>query len=271
MTQSSSAVTTKSRKAATKSQARHGNGIRPLEGKVAVVTGGSRGIGAAIARRLAADGAKVVVNYAAAKDAAETVAREIQADSGEAVVVQGDVAKPGSAEKIKEAALKAFGKIDILVNNAGVFEMAPLAETTPERVARLFSVNVFGLFEMTRAAADLLPEGGRIINVSSIAGRAALPGFSAYCATKAAVDSITRCLAAELGPKGITVNAVAPGTTETDMLPKDPQFVETFIAKTPLGRLGQADDVADLVAFLASEDARWVTGQVIDVSGGLRP
>ena len=244
---------------------------KPLQDKVAVVTGGSRGIGAAIAERLAAGGAKIVINYTSAKAAAESVAKNIRAGGGEAVVVQSDVAKSGAAEKIFGAAREAFGKIDILVNNAGIFYQTPLAEATPEQVEKLFAVNVFGLLAMTRAAAEHLPAGGRIINISSIAGRAAIPGFSAYSATKAAVDSITRTLAAELGPKGIAVNAVAPGTTETDMLPSDAEFIAQFVADTPLGRLGKPDDIAGVVAFLASKDADWVTGQVIDASGGLRP
>ncbi len=203
--------------------------------------------------------------------AAGRLAAVIDEAGGEAALVQADGAKPGAHAKILEAARVAFGKIDILVNNAGVFQVASLADSTPEQVEKLFAVNVFGLLELSRKAAAVLPAGGRIINISSIAGRAAIPGFAAYNATKAAVDSITRNLAVELGPQGITVNAVAPGATETDMLPKDPQFIAEFTAKTPLGRVGRPDDIAGAVAFLASRDADWVTGQVIDASGGLRP
>ncbi|HZF35595.1 MAG TPA: glucose 1-dehydrogenase [Candidatus Angelobacter sp.] len=243
---------------------------KPLEGKVALVTGGSRGIGAAIARRLAQDGAKVAVNYSSSKQAAEAVVRTIKEDGGEAVLAPGDVSAKDGPAKIAAAARDAFGRIDILVNNAGVLDVATLPDATPEHFEKVFAVNVFGVAEMTRAAAPHLPDGGRVINTSSIGARAAIPGLSAYIASKAAVDALTRSFAAELGPRGITVNAVAPGTTDTDMLIRDPKFLDEAIAKTPLGRVGQPADIAGTVAFLASADAGWVTGQVIDASGGLR-
>jgi len=243
---------------------------KPLEGKVALVTGGSRGIGAAISRRLAQDGAKVAVNYSSSKQAAEAVVRTIKEEGGEAVLAPGDVSAKDGPAKIAAATHAAFGRIDILVNNAGVLEAAALGDATREHFEKVFAINVFGVVEMTRAAAPHLPDGGRVINTSSIGARAAVAGVSAYCASKAAVDALTRCFAAELGPRGITVNAVAPGTTDTDMLIRDPQFLEQAIAKTPLGRVGQPADIAGVVAFLASADAGWVTGQVIDASGGLR-
>ncbi len=244
---------------------------KPLEGKVALVTGGSRGIGAAIARRLAQDGAKVAVNYSSSKQAAEAVVRTIKEDGGEAVLAPGDVSAKDGPAKIAAAARAAFGRIDILVNNAGMLDVATLGDATPEHFEKVFAVNVFGVAEMTRAAAPHLPDGnGRVINTSSIGARAAIAGLSAYCASKAAVDALTRCFAAELGPRGITVNAVAPGTTDTDMLIRDPQFLEQATAKTPLGRIGQPADIAGTVAFLASADAGWITGQVIDASGGLQ-
>ncbi len=235
---------------------------KPLQGKVALVTGGSRGIGAAIARRLAQDGAKVAVNYSSSKQAAEAVVRTIQEDGGEAVLAPGDVSAKDGPAKIAAAARDAFGRIDILVNNAGVLDVATLGDATREHFEKVFAVNVFGVAAMTRAAAAHLPDGGRVINTSSIGARAAMPGLSAYIASKAAVDA--------LGPRGITVNAVAPGTTDTDMLIRDPKFLEEAVAKTPLGRVGQPADIAGTVAFLASADAAWVTGQVIDASGGLR-
>jgi 3-oxoacyl-[acyl-carrier protein] reductase len=244
---------------------------KPLEGKVALVTGGSRGIGAAIARRLAQDGAKVAVNYSSSKQAAEAVVRTIKEDGGEAVLAPGDVSAKDGPAKITAAARDAFGRIDILVNNAGVLDIATLGDATPEHFEKVFGVNVFGVAAMTRAAAPHLPDGGgRVINTSSIGARAAIPGLSAYIASKAAVDALTRSFAAELGPRGITVNAVAPGVTDTDMLIRDPKFLDEAVAKTPLGRVGQPADIAGTVAFLASADAGWVTGQVIDTSGGLR-
>jgi 3-oxoacyl-[acyl-carrier protein] reductase len=243
---------------------------KPLDGKVALVTGGSRGIGAAIARRLAQDGAKVAVNYSSSKQAAEAVVRTIKEDGGEAVLAPGDVSAKDGPAKIAAAARDAFGRIDILVNNAGVLDIATLGDATPEHFEKVFAVNVFGVAAMTRAAAPHLPDGGRVIHTSSIGARAAIPGLSAYIASKAAVDALTRSFAAELGPRGITVNAVAPGTTDTDMLIRDPKFLEEAVAKTPLGRVGRPADIAGTVAFLASADAAWVTGQVIDTSGGLR-
>lgn len=245
-----------------------------LTGKVAVVTGGSKGIGAAIAERLAADGAAVVVNYVnGAKDAGRVVA-QIEAKGGRAKAVQADVSKPGEGKKLVDAAVREFSKIDILVNNAGVYEFLPLAEIHEEHFDRQFSLNVKGLLFATQAAANAFGDtGGSIINISSVASLAPPPNGSVYSATKGAVDVVTKSLAAELGPKKILVNSVLPGFTETEgvqALAAAKDFRANIVPRTPLGRAGQPKDIADVVAFLASDDARWITGELIQVAGGLR-
>ncbi len=244
-----------------------------LSGKVALVTGGSRGIGAAIARRLAADGAKVVVNYARSEGPADEVVRAIEGTGGEARAVRADLGDPAQVRPLFEATIAAFGRLDILVNNAGVFAMRPLTEVDLAHYSGMFDVNVRGpLLASAEAARRFPPEGGRIVNISSQVVRAAIAGGSVYSATKAALESMTRVHATELGPKGVTVNAVAPGTTDTEMLreglPEEAR--KMMVGNTAMGRLGTPEDIADVVAFLASDDARWVTGQCIDVSGGLR-
>ena len=243
-----------------------------LAGKVAVVTGASRGIGAAIARRLAADGAKVVVNYSRNADAVAQVVAQIAAAGGEAFAVQADIADLGAVARLFEETNARFGRLDILVNNAAIADFRPLDAIDPAHFDRQFAVNVRGLLFATQAAARQMGAGGRILHISSGAAQAAPPGTSVYSASKAAVEAMAKSHAAELGARGITVNVVAPGTTETDMLnaamPKEVQ--QAMVANTALGRLGQPEDIADVVAFLASEDARWVTGQVLGVSGGLR-
>jgi 3-oxoacyl-[acyl-carrier protein] reductase len=247
--------------------------MQRLQGKVALVTGSSRGIGAAIARRLAADGARVAVNYARGLDAAAQVVIAIKKAGGEAVALAADLSVPEQAERLVAEAAKAFGQLDILVNNAGLYDVKPLDAADATHVRRLFELNVFGLLAASRAALPHLSgRGGRIINISSVVARGSLPANTAYSATKAAVEAITRCLAAELGPKQITVNAVAPGTTATDMLMggTTEAIRKNMVTATPLRRMGEPDDIADVVAFLASDEARWVTGQVIDASGGLR-
>jgi 3-oxoacyl-[acyl-carrier protein] reductase len=241
-----------------------------LGGKVALVTGASRGIGAAIARRLAADGARVVVNYSRSAGAAEEV---VQAAGGQATAVRADVSDPAQVKPLFDATLKAYGRLDILVNNAGVFETRPLEQVDAAHYQRLFDLNVRGLLLATvEAAKHFGPAGGRVINISSGVVRGALPNASVYSATKAAVEALTRGHAAELGPKQVTVNAVAPGTTDTEMLreglPEEAR--QHMIRNTTLGRLGTPEDIADVVAFLASDDARWITGQFLDVNGGLR-
>jgi 3-oxoacyl-[acyl-carrier protein] reductase len=252
--------------------------MKKLEGKVALVTGAARGIGAAIAERLAADGASVAINYATSKEDAEALAERIRGNGGKAKAIQADIGNPSQAKAFVDAAVKEFGRLDILVNNAGKFHIGPIGTVDEADVRSLFAVNVDGPIFATQAAASYFStEGGRVINVSSIAATHPLPGLSVYSATKAALDALTRVWAAELGPRGVTVNAVAPGAVDTAMLkaatPRmgGEEAVKGMVARTPLGRLGTTSDVADVVAFLASPDARWVTGQVVEVSGGINP
>lgn len=245
-----------------------------LEGQVALVTGASKGIGAAIAKRLAQAGASVVVNYAASQAEAEKVVGEIQATGGKATAVQADVSKPEEIERLFVASNAAYGRLDVLVNNAGVFSFGPLESVTPEEFHRQMDLNVLGtLFAAKAAAAAFGEEGGRIVNISSSTGISPMPNSAIYSATKAAVDALTVVLAKELGPRGIRVNAVSPGPTETEraieMGLSETDIGKAMIAQTPLGRFGKPADVASVVAFLASQDSEWITGQVIQVSGGL--
>jgi 3-oxoacyl-[acyl-carrier protein] reductase len=248
---------------------------KKLDGKVAVVTGASKGIGAEIARDLAAAGAKVVVNYASSRAGAEKVVADIAAAGGRAVAVQAVVAKPEDVERLFTRAKEAFGPADVLVNNAGVYEFSPLEGVTPDHFHRQFDLNVLGLILSTQEAARQFGDrGGVVVNVSSVAAASALPNASVYSATKAAVDAVTRSLAAELGPKGVRVNSVNPGMIETEGTHSqgvtESDFRKQVEAQTPLGRIGRVDDVAPVVTFLASDDAKWVTGQVLYVSGGNR-
>src|SRR5437764_2626905 len=241
-----------------------------LSGKVALVTGGSRGIGAAIARRLAADGAKVVVNYARSAAAADQVVADIRKAGGDAVAVRADVGDPAEIPPLVEAVKKHFGRLDVLVNNAAIMKRAFLPEVTAELIDAHFNVNVRGYLLCAKHAAELLPAGGCIINVASAISRMAYPGAVVYTATKGAIDVMTRVLAAELGPRGIRANVVAPGSTITDMNSeksgKTREEAEQEIAVTALRRQGLPEDIADAVAFLATDDARWVTGTWLDVS-----
>ena len=244
-------------------------------GKVAVVTGASKGIGASIAKELAAQGASVVVNYASSKDGADKVVGEITKAGGKAQAVGANIAHADEITKLFDETKKAYSKVDILVNNAGVYRFAPLEAVTAESIAAMFDVNVTGLLLATQAAVAMFPpEGGSIINIGSSAGETAQPLSAVYSGTKGAVNSITRVLAKELGPKHIRVNAVNPGPVLTEGLAAS--GVETsdmgkqMLQSTPLGRLGQPDDIAAVAVFLASEDARWVTGSLIDAAGGLR-
>jgi 3-oxoacyl-[acyl-carrier protein] reductase len=245
-----------------------------LTGKVAIVSGASKGIGAAIAEKLAEDGAAVVVNYSKSAAEAEQVVARIRAKGGKASAVQADVSKPAEAKALVGAAVREFGKIDVLVNNAGIFEFLPLASVHEEHFDRQFNLNVKGLLFATQAAANAFDgRGGSIINISSVASLSPVPNGSVYSATKGAVDAITKSLAAELGPRKILVNSVLPGMTETEgvkAMEGSDEMRSHLVPQTPLGRIGQPRDIANVVSFLASDDAGWITGQVIPVSGGLR-
>jgi len=245
-----------------------------LKGKVAIVTGASKGIGAAIAKSLAAEGASVVINYASSKTGADAVVAEIAAAGGKAVAVRGDVSKAADAQAIVDAAVKQFGKLDILVNNSGVYEFAPLEDITEEHYHKQFNVNVLGLLLTTQAAAKHLGEGSSVINIGSLVTRIVPPGSSVYTATKGAVDAITGVLSRELGARKIRVNALNPGMVETEgthtagFIGSD--FETHAVSQTPLGRIGQPNDIASIAVFLASDDSRWLTGEHLFAGGGLR-
>ena len=245
-----------------------------LAGKVAVVTGASKGIGAAIAKSLAAEGAFVVVNYASSKAGADTVVAAITAAGGKAVAVGGDVSKAAEANGIIDAAIKNYGRLDILVNNSGVYEFTPIEAITEEQFHKAFNVNVLGLLLTTQAAVKHLSEGASIINVGSVASRIRPPNSAVYAGTKGAVDAITGVLSRELAPKKIRVNSINPGVVETEgthsggVIGSD--FEKAAIAQTPLGRIGQPGDIASIAVFLASEDSAWLTGEQLLATGGLR-
>ncbi len=246
-----------------------------LTGKVAVVTGASKGIGASIALHLAAEGAAVVVNYASSKEGADRVVGEIVRKGGKAIAVQANVAKQADIQRLFAEAKKAFGKLDILVNNAGIYEFAPLEAVTEEHFHKHFNLNVLGLILATQEGVKHFgPGGGNIINISSVAATAGLPGTSVYSATKAAVDAVTKSLAKELGPRKIRVNSINPGMVETEGVHSagiaDSDFRKQTEAQTPLGRIGQPQDIAPAAVFLASSDSAWVTGETLYISGGLR-
>ena len=245
-------------------------------GQVAVVTGASKGIGAGIAKALGSEGASVVVNYASDKSGADkTVAEITKARRSRAVAIGASVAKSSDIEKLFAETKKAFGKVDILVNNAGVYSFAPLEEITEEEIDRIYSTNVTGLLLTTKAAVKLFPsEGGSVINIGSVVSELTPPNSAVYTGTKGAVDAITRVLAKELGPKKIRVNAVNPGLTITEGTQTagiaGSDFEANSVAQTPLGRAGKPDDIADVVTFIASDEARWVTGSLLQAGGGLR-
>ncbi len=246
-----------------------------LSGKVAVVTGASKGIGAGIARTLGEAGAAVVVDYASDREGAERVVADIKKREGKAVAVQADVSKPEDVARLFAEARRAFGSLDILVNNAGVYAFAPLENVTEEHFHRIFDTNVLGLILTTQEAAKHFgPTGGAVINIGSVVSKKAVPGAVVYAATKGAVDTVTRVLAAELAPRKIRVNSINPGGVETEgthaagIVGSD--LEKQMIAQTPLGRLGQPGDVAKVALFLASADSDWLTGELLTVSGGLR-
>jgi len=249
--------------------------MNKLDGKVALVTGASKGIGASIAEHLAAEGAAVVVNYANSKAGAEAVVARINQKGGKAVAIQGDVSQPQDIERLFSETKKVYKKLDVLVNNAGIYEFAPLEAITPEHIQKHFNVNVAGLLLTTKEAVKLMgPQGGSIVNIGSIVGPMPAPQASTYSASKAAVDAITVSLSQELGPRKIRVNSLDPGTVETEGLRAaglhEGEFREQMEKTTPLGRIAQPDDIALAATFLASDDARWITGQVIVAAGGKR-
>ncbi len=246
-----------------------------LKGKVAVVTGASKGIGASIALHLAAEGAAVVLDYATSKEGAERVLAEIVRNGGKAITVQADVANHADIQRLFAETKRAFGRLDILVNNAGVYEFAPLEDVTAEHFHKMFDINVLGLILSTREAVKHLgPEGGSIINISSVAATAAPPNTSVYSATKAAVDAVTWALAKELRPRKIRVNSINPGMVETEGVRaaglERSDFRKQVEAQTPLGRIGQPQDIGPTAVFLASGDSGWITGETLHVSGGSR-
>jgi 3-oxoacyl-[acyl-carrier protein] reductase len=246
-----------------------------LEGKVAIVTGASKGIGASIAKHLAESGAAVVVNYASSKEGADRVVGEIEGKGGRAVAVQADMAKADDVERLFSDAKTAFGRLDIVVNNAGVYEFMPLEQITEAHFHRQFDVNVLGLILAAKEAVKHFgADGGSIVNISSVASTAAPPNASVYSATKAAVDAVTRSLAKELGPRRIRVNAINPGMVETEGFRtaglEESDFRKQVEAQTPLGRIGRPQDIAPAAVFLASEDAAWITGETLHISGGMR-
>ena len=248
-----------------------------LAGKTAIVTGASKGIGASIARYLAAEGAAVVVNYASSKQGADAVVSEILAAGGKAVAVQADVSRPDQIKRLFSETAGLFGPLDILVNNAGIYDMLPLEQVTPEHFHKQFDLNVLGLLLVTREALNhFRPEGGSVINISSVVSTYAPPGASVYSATKAAVDAITRSLGKELGARKIRVNSINPGMVETEGTATagitDPHgaFRQQIEASTPLGRIGQPQDIGSAAVFLASGDSSWITGETLYISGGLR-
>lgn len=248
--------------------------MNKLNGKVAIVTGASKGIGAAIAKALAAAGAAVVVNYASSKAGADAVVDAITQAGGKAHAVRGDVSKGADAQAIVDAAIKQFGRLDILVNNSGVYAFGAIEEITEEEFHRQFNVNVLGLLQTTQAAVKHMTDGGSVINIGSVVSRVMPPGSAVYTGTKGAVDAITGVLARELGPRNIRVNGLNPGMVETEgaraagIIGSD--FEKQNAALTPLGRIGQPDDIASIAVFLASSDSYWLTGEHLFAGGGMR-
>jgi 3-oxoacyl-[acyl-carrier protein] reductase len=246
-----------------------------LTGKVAIVTGASKGIGAAIAKDLASQGAAVIVNYGSSKESAEHVVAEIESDGGKALAVKANMAKKTEIENLFAETKRALGRLDILVNNAGIYEFSPLEGVTEEHFHKHFELNVLGLILASKEAVRYFgPDGGSIINISSVASTATPANTSVYSATKAAVDAVTKSLAKELGPRNIRVNSINPGFTETEGVHGMAGFLggseaSQMVANTPLGRMGQPTDIAPAVTFLASKESAWITGETIRVSGGL--
>lgn len=251
------------------------NNSKKLNGKVALVTGASKGIGASIAKHLAGQGASVVVNYSSSKEGADRVVDEIAKEGGKAVAVQGNVSRKADIDRLLAETKRAYGRLDILVNNAGIYEFTPLEAITEETFHKQFGTNVLGLLLVTQGAVKLFGDaGGSVINISSVVSTLAPPQSAVYSGTKGAVDAITRVLANELGAKKIRVNAINPGMVETEGVQAagfdKGEFREQLEAKTPLGRIGQPNDIATAAVFLASDDSSWITGETFVISGGLR-
>jgi 3-oxoacyl-[acyl-carrier protein] reductase len=245
-----------------------------LAGKVAVVTGASKGIGAAIAKALGAEGASVVVNYASSKSGADKVVESIRSAGGKAIAVKADVSKSADAKGLINDAIESFGRLDILVNNSGVYEFAPLEAVTEESFHRMFNTNVLGVLLVTQAAAKHLSEGGSVINIGSAVSRVTPPNSAVYTATKGALDAITGVLSRELGPRKIRVNSLNPGMVETEgaiaagVIGSD--FEKAVVSQVPFGRVGRPEEIADMAVFLASKESRWLSGETLIASGGMR-
>jgi 3-oxoacyl-[acyl-carrier protein] reductase len=246
-----------------------------LAGKVAVVTGASKGIGASIAKHLAAEGASVVVNYSSSREGADKVVAEIKSKGGKALAIQANVAKQKDIERLFSETKKAYGQLDILINNAGVYEFLPLENVTDEHFHRLYDLNVLGLLLTSKEASKYFNgDGGSIVNISSVAGIISPPSASVYASTKAAVDSVTRSLAKEFGPRKIRVNSINPGLVLTEGVESvgfdEGDFRKQFEAQSPLGRVGLPEDIAPAAVFLASQDSSWITGETLVIAGGVR-
>ncbi|WP_426671564.1 SDR family oxidoreductase [Mucilaginibacter sp. McL0603] len=245
--------------------------MKTLESKVILVTGASRGIGAAVALKMADAGAKVIINYAGGQDAAEQTVNQIKQQGGDAIALQADVSKADEVKAMFDAAIAHYGRIDVLVNNAGVMTLKPLKDSTDEDFSRQFDINVRGTFNTLREAATRLADNGSIINSSTTQTRASFPGYGIYAATKAAVDQFTRIFAKEVGGRGINVNSIQPGPIATALFldGKSEEVIARLAAANPFNRLGTPDDVARVVTFLASDDAKWISGQNIALNGGM--
>lgn len=249
--------------------------MKKLDGKVAVVTGASKGIGAGIAKELAEAGASVVVNYASSREGAERVVAEIEGRGGKAIALQADVSKSDEVDRLFQEAVEAFGQVNILVNNAGIFEFGPVEGITEDRFRRLYATNVWGPIQTIQKSIRCFDKlGGSIINISSGVTRMLSPGSALYAGTKGALDLITVVLSKELGPRRIRVNAISPGATDTEgahaIGAMSNEVQQQYVAGTPLGRVGRPEDIARLAVFLASDESSWITGEVIYATGGLR-
>lgn len=245
--------------------------MKTLDQKVILITGSSRGIGAAIAVKMAAAGGKIIVNYAGGKEAAEEVVNHIKAAGGDAIALQADVSKSDEVKRMFDAAIAHYGRIDVLVNNAGIMITKTIKETTDEDFNRQFDINVKGTFNTMREAADKLADNGTVINFSTSVNRIMIPGYATYVATKAAVEQLTRVFSKEVGNRGINVNSVSPGPTNTELFTngKSQEVIDRLAALSPFNRIGEPNDISEIVLFLASDQAKWINAQNIGVNGGM--